>query len=164
MVAGPSQVERGSEDGGIPLGVECQEDLDRGSRLGQGHQPGGHGVLVADDASQQRAPREVDGDAISAADELSRRALGGGDDEQRVRSSALGLGASGTTGCLGHPGGDRVEAEDERLRAPAGGLEDGPTVTGPDVDDEPRVRLGQSVELADVHLDEATPDDELHGG
>jgi hypothetical protein len=95
--------------------------------------------------------------------ELCWGALDRGEHERRIGEPALVGRARGATGRLGHRVGDRVEAEDERVGPPASDLEDRPSVTGTDIDDEPSVRLGQSSELADVHLDAAASDDALHG-
>ena len=122
-----------------------------------------HRVVAADDATEQRTPWQRDRDEVRPADELPGWVLGGGEGEGDVRNPAVACGAGGTPGCVGHRLGVGVEAEDEGIRAAAGGLDSGPTVTGADVDVEPSIRLDRSDDLADVHLDETTPDDELHG-
>lgn len=134
----------------------ARRDGDERSRLGAGREQRGkageHGVVVAEDAAQQRAPREVDGQRPGDALQRLRRVLGGRDDEQRVRESAA---ASGAARGLGHAGGAGVDADDERLRMGGGGSQDAAAVTGAEIDRDPGVAGGECFESADVELEQA---------
>jgi hypothetical protein len=118
--------------------------------------------IQADDTAEQGAPREPDGHQRCQAGKLGRWRLGGGEDESYVRESALTRRPGGTTGGLGHRRRIGVEAEGEGGRLPGGRDEDRSTVTGADVDRHPLVAGNKFGELADVHLDEATSDDEAN--
>jgi hypothetical protein len=54
-----------------------------------------------------------------------------------------------------------VETEDQGCRLGGRGREDRSTIAGTDVDRHPLIAGNDLGELADVHLDEATPDDLL---
>jgi hypothetical protein len=71
--------------------------------------------------------------------------------------------AGGTERRLGHPGGRRVDADHERGRLAPGAGQDGPPVTGTQVDDDPVGAGDPGSELADVHLVDASADDAAHG-
>lgn len=134
----------------------ARRDGDERSRLGAGREQRGkageHGVVVAEDAAQQRAPREVDGQRSGDALERLRRVLGGRDDEQRVGKRGA---AGGPARGLGHAGRVGVDSDDERAGVRGGGPQDAAAVTGAEIDRDPGVAGGECFESADVELEQA---------
>jgi hypothetical protein len=106
---------------------------------------------MAEDAAQQRAPREGDRQRVGDAVQRLRRVLGRRDREQRV-----GEGASARRPArgLGHPGRVGVDPDDERVRARGCRREDVTAVTRTEVDRHPGVPGGELCDLADVELEE----------
>jgi hypothetical protein len=120
-------------------------------------------MVETESAAEERAPWEVDRQLLGNPAQLGRRQLRGGDQEQRIREAA----AAHWTACaqrgFGHPGGGRVDADDECARFAAGALDDRPAVAGPEVDDDTVGAGNPGGELADVHLVDASADDAAHG-
>jgi hypothetical protein len=116
--------------------------------------------VSADDATEQRAPREANGHEVCDASQLDRRPLGGGDEETRIREAALARRSCGASGCLGHPRRDGVETEDERRRLTGCGREDRSTIARAGIDRHPPVAGDEIGNLTDVHLNEAASNDE----
>ena len=154
---------RGGDTRGAVAGHDGQEH--RGRRLGreQPRDAGEHRVVAAEDAAQQRSPREVDGERGGEAVERLRRVLRRGDGEDGVRQRVPSRGAAGG---LRHAGGTRVEADHERVRARGSGGEHEAPVARSEVDRHVRaaIRAGGS-DLAEVELvDPAAADDAEHDG
>jgi hypothetical protein len=130
------------------------------------HDPGqaGHDRRVGgQQATQQRAPREVDGDQVGAAVQLARQRLDGGHDEQGVgQPAAAGRGGRAPRGHR-HRRGAGVDADDQPVGTGRRGGEHVAPVAGPKVDGGRRVPGGQVGELADVHLAQAPAHNRPHG-
>jgi RNA polymerase sigma factor (sigma-70 family) len=93
--------------------------------------------------------------------QLRGRSLGGAEEEHRVGQATAPDRCHGTPRGPGHGSRDGIESDDQRGRLGGGGREDRSTITGADVDRHPLVAGNDLGELADVHLEEATPDDLL---
>ena len=120
--------------------------------------PRRRGVVERERAAQQRAPRERDRQLVCDARQLGGQALGGRDDEQRVRQAALRRGSCGTERRLGHRRGGRVDADDERAGLAPGARRGPPDRRRSEVDDDPVGAGDPMIELADVHLGDAPAD------
>jgi hypothetical protein len=110
------------------------------------------GVVVAEHAAQERAPREVDRHRVGAAVEGLWRVLGRGDREQRVRHRVALRGAPGG---LDHARRVGIEADRQGVGTRPRGGQHMAAVTGPEVDREAVVARRQRVESADVDVVEA---------
>ncbi len=147
--------------GGIPLG-QRQGDLERTASRNQSRDGRRHPVVETDRTTQQRTPREPDGDSIGEAGETDRQRLGGRDHEERVGKTA----AIGPTRCaprrVRHGVGHGIHTDDQRggIRGRVG--QDRTTVAGPQIDDDPTEGSGASVELADVDVGQSAAGHELH--
>ena len=124
--------------------------------------PRGGRLVERERAAEQRAPGKLDRQRVGEAAELRGRLLGGRDDEQGVRQAALRGRARRTSRRLGHRGGVRVDADDERPGLGASPVEDRPTVAGTEVDDDPVGAGDPLVELADVHLGDPSAGHDAH--
>ena len=146
------------ETGAVIAVLDRHEHVDGRTGLGQTRERREHAGFGANDAAQQRAPRQRHGDAVGCAVELARRGLDAGDDEQDVRD-LLSLSSPRTHTQTVDA---RVERDRERGRIGAGGAKGRETVTGADVDDD-AVRGGdQPAGLTDVHVHGALADEDAH--
>jgi len=114
---------------------------------------------MTEKAAQQRSPREQDSNLVGDAEQLGRRGLGGGQDEQQVRD---GSAARRTAGRLGHRSRVGVDTDDQGCRLGHGQRERRAAVTRTEIDDHPLVAGDQLGDLPDVDLDEAASNDRTH--
>ena len=84
------------------------------------------------------------------------------DQQLLVRQAALAGPAGGTTRRLEHRGRVGIDADDEGPRGPRRATEDGPPVSGSEIDDHPLVAGDQAGDLADVHVRDAAADERAH--
>lgn len=123
------------------------------ARCEQPGHPREHGGVVAEDASQQRRPRKVDGERPRQAVPRSRRVLGGRHHEQRVRHPTARRSARG----LGHRGGVGVDADDERIGALGRCGQHLAAIAGSQVERYPVVGGRKALDVAVVDLVDAAP-------
>jgi len=130
-----------------------------GHQHGQGR-PGAHapGQATQDrrvggqQAAQQRAPGEVDGDQVGQAVQRGGEGLGGRDHEPGVGQAAAVGPAGGPPGRLGHGGRAGVDPDHQPVRLGGGCRQHEPAVAGAEVEGDRPVAGGQVMELADVHV------------
>jgi hypothetical protein len=116
-----------------------------------------HGLVMSQDAAQQRSPWEVDRQRLREAVQRSRRVLGRGDGEQRVRRRAAARAAAGG---LRHAGRVGVDADDERLGITSGCGEHVAAVARAQIKCHAGVSRGNRSDLADVHFLELAASDD----
>ena len=120
-------------------------------------------IVEPEDATCERAPREGDLNRVDAPDELNGRSLDSSPDEAQVGNATAIGGSSGPHRHFGHRRGVRVDSQDKRVRPALGEPTCRAAVTRAEIEDEPPVRAGQMIELADVHLEAAAADYEIRG-
>jgi 5-(carboxyamino)imidazole ribonucleotide synthase len=118
-----------------------------------------HGV-PAEDAVQQRAPREEDRHKIRPTGQWRvRQGLSAGGQEQRIVRAAAVRSSRG----LGHRRGRGVDADDEGIRLRGGADEHGTAIARADIKYHPVGPGDQAGDLPDVHLEVASADHVSHG-
>jgi len=113
-------------------------------------------LVRLEQAAEQRTPRQGDGDQGCAGMQRSRQLVRGGGQEHGVLQAATAGGCSRTARRIGHLCGIGVDAYDENVRVLAGAAQNRLTRTGSQVDDHVRVEIDLLIQLADVHLEEAS--------
>jgi hypothetical protein len=137
-----------------------RERHDRAARREQRCRPRERPRLEAQDAAQQGAPRERDGQQVHATGKgRASQRLGTG----REEASVLGTAARRTTGRLGHRGRGRIDADDQGRGLEGCPSQHGTAITRAEIHDHPVGPGDQAGDLADVHLVDATADDLSHG-
>jgi hypothetical protein len=118
--------------------------------------------VEAKDASKQRAPRHGDRDERCRPSQRSGERFGSLDEEDRVWRVPTGSRAHGEARRFGHARGIGVDADDQGPRFGDCACEDGATVTGAEVDDDPFGPGHPLIDLADVDVEDAPADHLLH--
>lgn len=125
----PERVGRRGLRDAVPWDNGQEHDTGRGRRQ-QRCDAREHGVVVAEDAPQERSPRKVHGQRVRETMQDLRRVLGRRHDEQDVRQVAPRRSARG----VGHCGRIRIHTDEEGVRALRRGGEHGAAVTRPQVE------------------------------
>ena len=145
----------------VPL-HRCNQELQGTGLRDEAGKAVGDCCVPTNDTPEQRAPGQADGDHVGETLELGGWRFGGSDNESGVRQATLPGGSGGTSRRLDHRRGIGVQTEDEGCRLPGCRGEHRTAVTGPGIDRYPLVAGNEICDLTDVHLDEATPDDETN--